>query len=91
MAASEFYRDGNYIYDGSSHTPAEFIDYLADLTSKYPIVSIEDGLHEEDWAIWQALTAKVGSKVQLVGDDLFVTNAVRLRDGIEKKKAGMRS
>jgi enolase len=85
VAASEFYRDGNYIYDGSSHTPAEFIDYLADLTSKYPIVSIEDGLHEEDWANWQALTAKIGSQVQLVGDDLFVTNAVRLRDGIEKK------
>jgi enolase len=85
VAASEFYKDGNYIYDGSSHTPAEFIDYLAELTSKYPIVSIEDGLHEEDWANWQALTAKLGSKVQLVGDDLFVTNATRLRQGIDKQ------
>jgi enolase len=85
VAASEFYKDGNYVYDGSSHSPSEFIDYLADLSSKYPIVSIEDGLHEEDWANWQALTTKIGSSVQLVGDDLFVTNAVRLRDGIDKK------
>jgi enolase len=87
VAASEFYQDGNYIYDGSSHTPGEFIDYLADLTSKYPIVSIEDGLHEEDWANWQLLTQKIGSKVQLVGDDLFVTNSVRLRQGIKEKSA----
>ena len=87
VAASEFYKDGNYIYDGSSHTPAQFIDYLADLTTKYPIVSIEDGLHEEDWANWQLLTQKIGSKVQLVGDDLFVTNTVRLRQGIQEKSA----
>ncbi len=85
VAASEFYKDGNYIYDGSSHTPVEFIDYLADLTTKYPIISIEDGLHEDDWANWQLLTQKIGSKVQLVGDDLFVTNSVRLRQGIEQK------
>jgi enolase len=87
VAASEFYKDGNYIYDGSSHTPGEFIDYLADLTTKYPIISIEDGLHEEDWSNWQLLTQKIGSKVQLVGDDLFVTNSVRLRQGIEQKSA----
>jgi enolase len=87
VAASEFYKDGNYVYDGSSHTPAEFIDYLADLTTKYPIVSIEDGLHEDDWASWQLLTQKIGSKVQLVGDDLFVTNSVRLRQGIKEKSA----
>jgi enolase len=87
VAASEFYQDGNYIYDGSSHSPAEFIDYLAGLTTKYPIISIEDGLHEDDWANWQTLTQKIGNKVQLVGDDLFVTNAARLRDGIEKKAA----
>ena len=87
VAASEFYKDGNYIYDGSSHTPGEFIDYLADLTTKYPIVSIEDGLHEDDWANWQLLTQKIGSKVQLVGDDLFVTNSVRLRQGIKEKSA----
>jgi enolase len=87
VAASEFYKDGNYVYDGSSHTPAQFIDYLADLTTKYPIVSIEDGLHEDDWASWQLLTQKIGSKVQLVGDDLFVTNSVRLRQGIKEKSA----
>ncbi len=87
VAASEFYKDGNYIYDGSSHTPGEFIDYLADLTTKYPIVSIEDGLHEDDWANWQLLTQKIGLKVQLVGDDLFVTNSVRLRQGIKEKSA----
>jgi enolase len=87
VAASEFYKDGNYVYDGSSHTPAQFIDYLADLTTKYPIVSIEDGLHEDDWASWQLLTHKIGSKVQLVGDDLFVTNSVRLRQGIKEKSA----
>ncbi len=87
VAASEFYQDGNYIYDGSSHTPGEFIDYLADLTTKYPIVSIEDGLHEDDWVSWQLLTQKIGSKVQLVGDDLFVTNSVRLRQGIAQKSA----
>jgi enolase len=87
VAASEFYQDGNYVYDGSSHTPAQFIDYLADLTTKYPIVSIEDGLHEDDWASWQLLTQRIGSKVQLVGDDLFVTNSVRLRQGIKEKSA----
>lgn len=87
VAASEFYQDGKYIYDGSSHTPGEFIDYLADLTTKYPIVSIEDGLHEDDWANWQLLTQKIGSKVQLVGDDLFVTNSTRLRQGIKEKSA----
>jgi enolase len=87
VAASEFYKDGNYIYDGSSHTPGQFIDYLADLTTKYPIISIEDGLHEDDWANWQILTQKIGSKVQLVGDDLFVTNSVRLRQGIKEKSA----
>jgi enolase len=87
VAASEFYVNGNYKYDGSEHTPTEFIDYLAGLTSKYPIVSIEDGLHEDDWANWQALTQKIGDKVQLVGDDLFVTNETRLRQGIEQSAA----
>lgn len=87
VAASEFYKDGNYTYDGSSHSAVEFIDYLADLTTKYPIVSIEDGLHEDDWAHWNLLTQKIGSKVQLVGDDLFVTNSTRLREGIKQKSA----
>ncbi|AKG24193.1 phosphopyruvate hydratase [Calothrix sp. 336/3] len=85
VAASEFYKDGQYIYDGKPHAPSEFIDYLAQLCSQYPIVSIEDGLHEEDWQNWQLLTQKIGSQVQLVGDDLFVTNATRLQKGIELK------
>ncbi|MDE5110654.1 MAG: phosphopyruvate hydratase, partial [Trichodesmium sp. St7_bin2_1] len=77
VAASEFYKDGNYIYDGATHSPGELIDYLASLVDQYPIVSIEDGLHEEDWESWVQLTQKLGSKVQLVGDDLFVTNGSR--------------
>jgi enolase len=87
VAASEFYVNGNYQYDGSEHSPAEFIDYLAGLSAKYPIVSIEDGLHEEDWANWQTLTQRIGGQVQLVGDDLFVTNEQRLRQGIEQSAA----
>jgi enolase len=87
VAASEFYKDGQYVYDGKPHSPGEFIDYMAQLASQYPIVSIEDGLHEEDWQNWQALTTKIGDKVQLVGDDLFVTNATRLQTGIEQKSA----
>jgi enolase len=83
VAASEFYRDGNYVYDGASHSPQEFIDYLDKLVSQYPIISIEDGLHEEDWNSWKTLTEKMGSRVQLVGDDLFVTNPTRLQKGIE--------
>lgn len=87
VAASEFYKDGQYVYDGKPHAPTEFIDYLGQLVDQYPIVSIEDGLHEEDWENWQLLTQKLGSRVQLVGDDLFVTNATRLQKGI-KQKAG---
>ncbi|MEM8637431.1 MAG: phosphopyruvate hydratase [Cyanobacteria bacterium P01_G01_bin.54] len=83
VAASEFYKDGQYVYDGEPHSPAVFIDYLAELVGKYPIISIEDGLHEEDWESWTALTQKIGDKVQLVGDDLFVTNAKRLQRGID--------
>lgn len=87
VAASEFYKDGKYVYEGSAHAPSELIDYLAKLSSQYPIVSIEDGLHEDDWDSWKMLTDKLGSRVQLVGDDLFVTNAIRLRKGIEMKAA----
>lgn len=83
VAASEFYQDGQYVYDGSAHSPQEFVNYLAKMVSDYPIVSIEDGLHEEDWDTWKLLTDQVGSQVQLVGDDLFVTNATRLQKGIE--------
>jgi enolase len=87
VAASEFYKDGQYTYDGSAHSKTEMIDYLAKLSRDYPIISIEDGLHEEDWESWQALTAKIGSKTQLVGDDLFVTNVERLQRGIADKSA----
>lgn len=87
VAASEFYKDGQYVYDGKPHSPEEFVDYLGQLAKQYPIVSIEDGLHEEDWQSWQLLTQKIGSEVQLVGDDLFVTNATRLQKGIEEKSA----
>ncbi|HEY9600696.1 MAG TPA: phosphopyruvate hydratase [Allocoleopsis sp.] len=83
VAASEFYKEGQYVYDGASHSPAEFIDYLASLVGQYPIISIEDGLHEEDWDNWKLLTEKLGDRIQLVGDDLFVTNPTRLKKGIE--------
>jgi enolase len=85
VAASEFYQDGQYTYDGVAHAPSELVDYLAELVGKYPIVSIEDGLHEDDWTSWQLLTQKIGKKVQLVGDDLFVTNVTRLAKGIEQQ------
>lgn len=87
VAASEFYKEGQYVYDGKPHSPAEFVDYLGQLVGQYPIVSIEDGLHEEDWQNWQLLTTKLGDRVQLVGDDLFVTNVTRLQKGIQEKAA----
>jgi enolase len=83
VAASEFYGDGKYTYDGEAHSPGEFIDYLAELVEKYPIISIEDALHEDDWDSWKTLTDKLGAKIQLVGDDLFVTNKTRLQKGID--------
>ncbi|HAU13488.1 MAG TPA: phosphopyruvate hydratase, partial [Gammaproteobacteria bacterium] len=85
-AATEFYKDGKYVLagDNKSLTSAEFADYLADLCSRYPIISIEDGLDEGDWDGWKVLTEKLGEKVQLVGDDLFVTNTKILKEGIEK-------
>ena len=83
VAASEFYQDGKYTYDGSAHSPAELVDYLAQLASKYPIISIEDGVQEDDWDTWTSLTDKIGDKIQLVGDDLFVTNSTRLQKGID--------
>lgn len=87
VAASEFYRDGQYTFDGKAHSPIETIDYLDQLASQYPIVSIEDGLHEEDWDSWKTLTQKIGNRVQLVGDDLFVTNPTRLQKGIDQGAA----
>jgi len=85
-AASEFYKDGRYNLDseGLKLTSAELTDYLAAWCDKYPIISIEDGMAEGDWDGWKILTDKLGSRVQLVGDDLFVTNAKILKEGIEK-------
>jgi len=84
-ATSEVFTDGAYVLAGEGRTlsSAEMADYWADLCDRYPIVSLEDGMDEEDWDGWAALTAKIGSRVQLVGDDLFVTNSSRLARGIE--------
>ena len=86
VAASEFFKDGKYELagEGRSLTPTEMAGYLTDLAEKYPIVSIEDGLDEEDWDGWATLTEKVGDRIQLVGDDLFVTNTTRLQRGIDE-------
>ncbi|GAB4180366.1 MAG: phosphopyruvate hydratase [Thalassobaculales bacterium] len=81
-AATEFFRDGRYHVAGKALTPAEMVAVYRDLCARYPIVSIEDGMAEDDFAGWKALTDAVGAGVQLVGDDLFVTNPARLRDGI---------
>ena len=89
-ATSEFYEDGAYVFrksDCARRTSAEMAEFWADWTSRYPIVSIEDGLAEDDWAGWQTLTQRLGRRVQLVGDDLFVTNSARLRTGIERRVA----
>ncbi|TNE55834.1 MAG: phosphopyruvate hydratase [Bacteroidetes bacterium] len=85
-ASSEFFKDGKYVFEstGDSRTSAEMVDYWADWCSKYPIVSIEDGLAEDDWSGWKLLTDKIGDRVQLVGDDLFVTNSKRLGRGINE-------
>jgi enolase len=88
-ASTEFYRDGAYHLEGEGRvlSPAEMVDYLADLAGRYPIVSIEDGLAEDDWDGWQLVTERLGDGTQLVGDDLFVTNAGRLRRGIDLRVA----
>ena len=84
-ASSEYYKDGAYVLEGEgrSLSPAEMVGYLDDLASRYPIVSIEDGMDEEDWDGWRQLTDAIGGRVQLVGDDLFVTNTERLARGID--------
>ncbi len=86
-AASEFYQDGKYVLsrEGTVRTSDEMIDYYAELVDKYPIISIEDGLAEDDWEGWQKLTQKLGHKIQIVGDDLYVTDKKRLNQGIELK------
>jgi enolase len=89
VAATEFYEKDKqgYRFESSSRSSAEMIKYYADLVANYPLVSIEDPLDENDWDGWVAITKEIGSKVQLVGDDLFVTNPVRLKDGIAKGAA----
>lgn len=85
-AASEFYKDGKYdlASEGRKLSSEEMVEYYVDLVEKYPIISIEDGLDEEDWDGWKIMTDKLGGKIQLVGDDLFVTNVERLKTGIDK-------
>ena len=85
-AATEFFKDGAYIYEGekTSRSIDQQVEYLAGLVQRYPIISIEDGMAEDDWTGWNALTEKIGSSCQLVGDDLFVTNVARLSEGINK-------
>lgn len=83
VASSEFYKDGFYHFEGTTKTANEMIEFYKDLISKYPVISIEDGLAEEDWDSWTKMTNEIGHKCQLVGDDLFVTNPSRLQKGIK--------
>ena len=89
VAISELYKDGKYVFagEGREFTPAELADYYAELCADFPIISIEDGMNEEDWDGWKLLTDKIGGHVQLVGDDLFVTNPTRLSKGIKSGAA----
>ena len=87
VAATEFFSEGKYEFEGKSLTSDEMITYYSDLVSNYPLVSIEDPLDEDDWSGWAKLTAELGEKIQIVGDDLFVTNPERLAKGIESKTA----
>ena len=87
VAASEFHQDGSYQFEAASKSADEMIDYYAELVDAYPLVSIEDPLNEEDWDGWKAITEKLGDKIQIVGDDLFVTNPERLQRGIDTNTA----
>lgn len=87
VASSEFYKDGKYHFEGGEHTAQEMAKVYAELIEQYPIVSIEDPLDEDDWEGYTALTAEIGDKVQIVGDDFFVTNPARLQKGIDEKAA----
>jgi enolase len=86
VASTEFFADGRYVLagEGKEFAPSEFVEYLADLVARYPIVSIEDGMAEDDWDGWSELTRRLGTTIQLVGDDLFVTNSERLGEGIRR-------
>ena len=87
VASSEFYEDGVYNFEGGKHSSAEMVEVYADLVEQYPIVSIEDPLDEDDWEGYVTLTEKLGDKIQIVGDDLFVTNPSRLQEGIDRGAA----
>lgn len=87
VASSEFYNNGRYFINDYAYTSEEFVNILEGLVNKYPIISIEDGMSQDDWDGWKLLTKKIGNRCQLVGDDLFVTNIFRIRTGIEKKSA----
>jgi enolase len=87
VAATEFHADGSYAFEGGSKSSDEMIAYYTGLVNSYPIVSIEDPLSEEDWAGWTAMTASLGGRIQIVGDDLFVTNPTRIARGITEKAA----
>ncbi|MBY8887727.1 phosphopyruvate hydratase [Streptomyces sp. PTM05] len=87
VAASEFYKDGTYVFEGKNRTAAEMTSYYGELVAAYPLVSLEDPLHEEDWDGWKTITTELGEKVQIVGDDLFVTNPERLQRGIDNDTA----
>jgi enolase len=89
VASSEFFENGKYNLTGEGKrlTPEQFVDFLADWSQRYPIITIEDGMGEHDWAGWKLLTERIGNKVQLVGDDLFVTNPKIFREGIDQHVA----
>lgn len=87
VAASELYKNGLYVIEGTQKTSQEMINFYQDLISEYPVVSIEDPLHEEDWDAWVKMTDRLGNQIQIVGDDLYVTNIKRLRKGIEYKSS----
>jgi enolase len=84
VAATEFFKDGSYVFEGQKWSAEKLTDYYVELADAYPIITIEDALAEDDWDAWKHLTEKLGSKIQLVGDDLFVTNPTRLSDGIKR-------
>ena len=87
VAASEFFDNGNYTFEGETRTAEQMVDYYADLVTSYPMVSIEDPQNEDDWDGWKLMTERLGAKIQIVGDDLFVTNVERLQRGIETRTA----
>ncbi|MDP6322204.1 MAG: phosphopyruvate hydratase, partial [Prochlorococcaceae cyanobacterium ETNP14_MAG_5] len=87
VASTEFFKDGCYAFGGGSYTSTEMVNELEKLVDRYPIISIEDGLAEDDWQGWALLTKKLGKRIQLIGDDIFVTSTKRLQQGIDQNVA----